>query len=307
MNIIFMGTPDFAIPSLEALLNSNHKVSAVVTVPDKPKGRGLKLSESRVKIFALKQGLKLLQPIKLKEESFISEIRSILPDLIVVVAFRILPKEVYSIPKYGSINLHSSLLPKYRGAAPINWALINGDTETGVTTFFLQDKVDVGNVIEQNKCPIEPDDNAGSLHDKLSLLGAEAVLSTVDLIEESSGKVPVFKQDESSASDAPKIFKENCKIDWKKSAVEIHNLVRGLSPYPGAFTILDGKIFKIFKTALSENQSTMPGSLSVIGKNIYASTGSGELEIKELQIEGKRRTTAGEFLKGNKINSSFGS
>lgn len=307
MNIIFMGTPDFAIPSLEALLNSNHKVSAVVTVPDKPKGRGLKLSESRVKIFALKQGLKLLQPIKLKEESFISEIRSILPDLIVVVAFRILPKEVYSIPKYGSINLHSSLLPKYRGAAPINWALINGDTETGVTTFFLQDKVDVGNVIEQNKCPIEPDDNAGSLHDKLSLLGAEAVLSTVDLIEESSGKVPVFKQDESSASDAPKIFKENCKIDWKKSAVEIHNLVRGLSPYPGAFTILDGKIFKIFKTALSENQSTMPGSLSVIGKNIYASTGSGALEIKELQIEGKRRTTAGEFLKGNKINSSFGS
>jgi methionyl-tRNA formyltransferase len=305
MNIIFMGTPDFAIPSLETLLDSDHKISAVVTVPDKPKGRGLKLSESPVKVFALKHGLKLLQPVKLKEDSFINEINSMKPDLIVVVAFKILPKEVYSIPKYGSINLHSSLLPKHRGAAPINWVIINGDTETGVTTFFLQDKVDVGNIIEQNKFPIEPYDNAGSLHDKLALLGAETVLSTVDLIEESNGKVPVFEQDESNASGAPKIFKEDCKIDWSKTAVEIHNLVRGLSPYPGAFTLLDGKVFKIFKTEVSENHSSKPGSVSVVEKKIYVSTGRGVLEILELQIEGKRRMTASEFLKGNKINSSF--
>ncbi len=306
MNIIFMGTPEFAVPSLETLLNSNHRISAVVTVQDKPKGRGLKLSESAVKVFALSKGLKLFQPQKMKEENFIEEIKLLNPDLIVVVAFRILPKEIYTIPRYGSINLHASLLPKYRGAAPINWAIINGETETGVTTFFLKEKVDEGSIIEQNKCSIGANDDAGALHDKLSLLGAESVLSTVDIIDESGGNVPVFEQDESMASSAPKIFKQDCKIVWNKSALEVHNLVRGLSPSPGAFSILEGRTFKIFKSSVREDISpSEPGNITVAGSKLYVSCANGALEILELQTEGKRRMLAAEFLKGNKITSRF--
>ena len=255
MKIIFMGTPEFAVPSLEILLNSHHEIAAVVTVPDKPQGRGLKLNESDIKKFALKHKLKILQPEKLKEESFVNEIKSLAPDIIVVVAFRILPKEVFTIPVYGTFNLHASLLPKYRGAAPINWALINGETETGVTTFFLKEKVDTGNVIMQNKCDIDEEDDAGTLHDKLSLLGAKTVMSTVNLIEMTNGNVPVYEQDEVLFTTAPKITREFCKINWDNDVSTIHNFVRGLSPYPAAYTILNGKIVKIFKTKKNINNS----------------------------------------------------
>lgn len=306
MNIIFMGTPDFAIPSLNALLNSKHKISAVVTVPDKPKGRGLKLSESAVKGFALKNGLKLLQPVKLREESFVNEIKLMQPELIIVVAFRILPGEVYSIPKYGSVNLHSSLLPRYRGAAPINRVIINGDKETGVTTFFLQDRVDVGNVILQKKCAIDPNDDAGSLHNKLAEIGADVVIATVNLIEETKGKPPVYVQDELLASLAPKIFKQDCKIEWHKPASRLYDFIRGLSPYPGAFSLMGGRTIKIFKTAINEGiYANEPGMIAVSENRIYAACGEGALEILELQMEGKKRMTSNEFLRGNKPDASF--
>jgi methionyl-tRNA formyltransferase len=200
MNIIFMGTPAFAVPSLEILLNSNHKISAVITVPDKPKGRGLQISESEVKKIASAKGLNILQPEKLKDPEFIKQITNLNPDLIIVVAFRILPKEIYTIPKFGSFNLHASLLPKYRGAAPINRSIINGDSRTGVTSFFLKEKVDTGGIILQSKCDITADDDAGTLHDKLSVLGAETVLKTVKLIESTGGNPPVIMQDESQTS-----------------------------------------------------------------------------------------------------------
>jgi len=300
MKIIFMGTPAFAVASLEILYKSQHTISAVVTAPDKPSGRGLKVSESAVKESAVKNRLKILQPENLKSESFINEIKSLEPDLIVVVAFRILPKEIYTIPKYGAINLHASLLPKYRGAAPINRAIINGETETGVTTFFLQDKVDTGNIILQKKCGITRDDNAGTLHDKLMVIGAETVLETVNLIGETPGKPSVMKQNDTEASAAPKIFKEDCKIDWHKNAGEVYNFIRGLSPYPGAFTLHKDKMIKIYKTSLpSSGPEGKPGDLIVNDERIFARCSDGILEILELQLEGKKRMSSSEFLRGN--------
>lgn len=298
-----MGTPEFAVPSLEILLKNKYDVCAVVTVPDRKKGRGLQVSYSKVKEFAISKDLKILQPDNLKDENFISELTQLKPDLIIVVAFRILPKEVYNIPKLGAFNLHSSLLPKYRGAAPINRALINGDKETGVTTFFLKDKVDTGNIIIQKKILIDENDDAGSLHDKLALIGAECVLETVKLIE--TGNVNPILQDESSASPAPKIFKEDCKIDWTKNSSEIHNFIRGLSPYPAAFSILENKIVKIFKSNLSEfPKLSSPGSIKFIEKKMYVSTNDNLIEIPELQLEGKKRISAKDFMNGidkNKI------
>jgi methionyl-tRNA formyltransferase len=307
MNIIFMGTPEFALPSLKALLSTHHNISAVVTAADKPKGRGLKLSESPVKMFALKNNLMVLQPQNLKEESFINEINSIEPDLIVVIAFRILPKEVYSIAKSGSVNLHASLLPKYRGAAPINWAIINGENQTGVTTFFLKDIVDTGNIILQKKCEITRDDDAGSLHNRLSELGAETILDTVKLIGENNGNVPVFSQDESLASPAPKIFKEDCKINWNKQAGKLYDFIRGLSPYPGAFTISNGKTIKIFKTRIADENTLNhdPGTVIIRDNRMFAACLNSVLEIIELQIEGKKKMSAGDFLRGNKIIARF--
>ena len=301
MNIIFMGTPEFAVPSLEILLSSHHNISAVVTVPDKPQGRGLKLSESDVKRFALSRNLKVLQPDKLKDNDFIKEIISLAPELIVVVAFRILPKEIFTIPKFGSFNLHASLLPKYRGAAPINWALINGDTESGVTTFFLKERVDTGNVIIQNKCSIEEDDDAGTLHDKLSKLGASTVLSTVNLIEMTNGNVQVYEQDEVLFTTAPKITKEFCKINWDNRAATVYNFIRGLSPYPASYSIMDGKMIKIFKTAKTDNDSSgnfQPGKINVINGKILVDCADGKLEILSLQMEGKKRLNSREFLNG---------
>lgn len=299
MNIIFMGTPQFAVPSLNILLNSHHKISAVVTVPDKPKGRGQHMAQSDVKKFAAEAGLKILQPESLKDPEFIDELKSLSPDLIVVVAFRILPKNIFKLPRFGSINLHASLLPKYRGAAPINWAVINGERETGVTTFFLQEKVDTGSVIMQKSIDILTDDNAGTVHDKLMSIGANVVFDTVDLIENTNGAPPVFKQNNGEATPAPKIFKDDCRIDFDQSVDKVYDFIRGLSPYPGAFTEYQGKIIKIFSSAKSHWDSLKgPGRFFVKEGKLYVSTLNEFLEITELQMEGKKRMSSAEFLNG---------
>ena len=299
MNIIFMGTPQFAVPSLNILLNSHHKISAVVTVPDKPKGRGQHMAQSDVKKFAAEAGLKILQPESLKDPEFIDELKSLSPDLIVVVAFRILPKNIFKLPKFGSINLHASLLPKYRGAAPINWAVINGERETGVTTFFLQEKVDTGSVIMQKSIDILTDDTAGTVHDKLMSIGANVVFDTVDRIENTNGAPPVFKQNNGEATPAPKIFKDDCRIDFDQSVDKVYDFIRGLSPYPGAFTEYQGKIIKIFSSAKSHWDSLKgPGRFFVKEGKLYVSTLNEFLEITELQMEGKKRMSSAEFLNG---------
>jgi methionyl-tRNA formyltransferase len=244
MNIVFMGTPDFAIPSLKILIENNHKILAVVTTPDKERGRGQKVTFTPVKQFAIEQNIPVDQPEKLKGNSeFVDRMKQLKPDLFVVVAFRILPKEIFDIPKYGAFNLHGSYLPKYRGAAPIQWALINGDSETGLTTFKLAEKVDTGNIYVQERVEIKPEDNFETLHDRMSVIGSELVLKTVSLIE--NGNVKLINQDDSLASPAPKISKETCLINWNKSAYEIHNLVRGLSPHPAAFFNYNKKVIKI--------------------------------------------------------------
>ncbi|MCC7159003.1 MAG: methionyl-tRNA formyltransferase [Ignavibacteria bacterium] len=302
MNIIFMGTPEFAVPSLNILLNTNHNISAVVTAPDKPKGRGLKVAYSDIKKFALEQnnGINILQPDKLSDKNFVNEIKSLDPDLIIVVAFRILPKEIYRIPKYGSINLHASILPKFRGAAPINWAIITGEKETGVTTFFLEDKVDTGNIIQQNYIDISPEDDAGILHDKLKELGALTVYSTVNMIERSGGRPTVSKQNDFDASPAPKIFKKDCLIDWEQQSDDVYNFIRGLAPFPGAYTIHEGKSIKIFRTEKIHKDSLKgPGRLLIFDDKLCASCLDEFLEVKELQLEGKKRMNAADFLAGH--------
>ncbi len=310
MNIVFMGTPEFAVPSLKILLANHYIVSAVVTAPDKPRGRGQQMSFTAVKECALKHSLPVLQPENLKDSNFISALRNLKPDLFVIVAFRILPKEVYTIPSKGSFNLHASLLPKYRGAAPINWAIINGEKESGVTTFFLQDKVDTGNVILQARVAIRDDMDAGELHDVLSEVGAEIVLQTVRLIE--IGKANPYIQDHSLASPAPKIFKETCRINWNQSAKKNHDFIRGLSPYPAAWTMHEGKQLKIYSTSIHSAEiknsafDIVPGSIKITGDNtqIFVQTKEGVLEILDLQLEGKKRMNAEEFLRGRQ-NLSF--
>lgn len=297
MKIIFMGTPEFAVPSLSAVNESKHELVSVVTVPDKKKGRGQSLSFSDVKKYALEKNIEVLQPDDLSDINFINRLNELKPDIIVVVAFRILPEIIFDIPSSGIFNLHASLLPKYRGAAPINRAVMNGDTETGVTTFFLKKKVDTGNIILQDKINILPEDDAGSLHDRLSKLGADAVMKTIELIEKND--LTLIKQDDSIASKAPKIFKEDCLINWKNDSVKIHNHIRGLSPYPAAFTHYNNKSIKIFKSILtglsSENH---PGEFLITGKKLYVNTNDNLLEISELQPEGKKRMTAKDFING---------
>ena len=292
-----MGTPGFAVPSLNILVQNDYDICGVVTVPDKKKGRGLNLSNSDIKKFSMKHSLNILQPDNLRDPEFIKTLTDLKPDLILVVAFKILPEEVFTIPKYGSVNLHASLLPKFRGAAPINHALINGETESGVTTFFLKKKVDTGNIILQKKINIDKDDDAGTLHDKLSELGAESVLETVRLIE--AGNVIPQIQNDSDASPAPKIFKENCIIDWNQNACKIHDFIRGLSPYPAAFTFLNNRSVKIFRSALTGNsKKETPGSIVVEEKKLLVSCLDNMIEILELQTEGKKRIPASEFING---------
>lgn len=307
MRIVFMGTPEFAIPSLKILIDNQYHVSAVVTMPDKQQGRGQKMSYSPVKIFALEHNLPILQPEMLKDEIFINQLRNINPDLIIVVAFKILPPEVFTIPKLGSFNLHASLLPKYRGAAPINWAIINGEKETGVTTFFLQEKVDTGNVLLQARVPIHEDETAGELHDRLAEIGAEIVLHTVRLIE--IGKATTKPQDDLLATSAPKISRCDCRIDWKKSAVQVHNFIRGLAPVPCAYTYHNEKLLKIYKSKLIDNYKTIeqPGAIIYSSKRLLIATGNGVVEILELQQENKSRLKTEEFLRGYrlKVNDKF--
>jgi methionyl-tRNA formyltransferase len=297
MKIVFMGTPDFSIPSLKILLESKHKILAVITQPDKERGRGQKISFTPVKQFAVDKNIPVYQPEKLKgNQEFVEQMKALQPDLFVIVAFRILPKEIFETPKFGSFNLHGSYLPKYRGAAPIQWALINGETETGLTTFKLAEKVDTGNIYLQEKVEIYPEDNFETLHDRMSELGAKLVLETVNLIE--SGNYQLKQQDDSLVSPAPKITKEICLIDWNKSATEIHNLVRGLSPHPAAFFIYHDKVIKIYKTEIIENSDLKPFQIEQTKKDLIIGCGLNALKILELQQEGKKRMNIEEFLRG---------
>jgi methionyl-tRNA formyltransferase len=297
MKIVFFGTPDFAVPSLEAIHQSIHQVSAVVTVPDKEQGRGRKISFSPIKKFAIENNILIYQPEKLKgNEEFITQLKDLQPDLFVVVAFRILPKEIFEIPKYGSFNLHASLLPRYRGAAPIQWALIKGETETGLTTFKLAEKIDTGSIYIQERVQIYPEDNFGSLHDRLSELGTELVIKTIDLIDQ--GNYSLITQDDSTASLAPKITKEICRIDWNKSALEIHNLVRGLSPFPSAFFIYDDKLIKVYKTEIDYEKKLKPSEILQTKNQLFIGCADNAIKILDIQIEGKKKMGIEEFLRG---------
>jgi len=301
LNIVFLGSPDFCIPILEKIYNSRHKILAVVTPTDKIRARGHQILYTPVKNFALSKSIPVLQPESLKDSSFIEQLKSYNADLFVVVAFRILPKEVYSLPKHGSFNLHGSLLPKYRGAAPIQWAIINGEKETGLTTFALADKVDTGNMYMQEKMPIETDDDFGSLHDKLSLLGADMVLKTIELIE--AGSFKLLKQDDSLASPAPKISKEMCLLDWNKPAVELKNLIRGLSPVPAAFFYHENKLIKVFKVRINTEIKLNTGEIFSSDSQLTIGCGADALDLLEIQLEGKKKLDIQSFLRGNKLFS----
>jgi methionyl-tRNA formyltransferase len=296
MKIVFFGTPDFAVPSLDILNKSEHEIVAVVTAPDKERGRGRKVSSTPIKTYGIENGIKILQPVSMKDEHFAEELKVINADLFVIVAFRILPRSVFSIPKFGSFNLHGSLLPKYRGAAPIHWAIINGDKKTGVTTFFLEDKVDTGNMIFQSELEITEEDNLGSIHDKMMILGAELVLKTVNAIDKN--EIVLKKQDNSLASPAPKITKELGAIDWNKSAEEIHNLIRGLSPFPAAYFIYNEKKYKIFKSKIIDNFNLKAGEVKETKSELYIGTADKEIQVIELQLEGRKRMTTDAFLRG---------
>ncbi len=299
-----MGTPEFAVPMLEELMRSEHQVVGVVTAPDKPAGRGMKLAESEVKQFAKQSGLPLMQPEKLKSPDFQEALKSLHADLFVVVAFRMLPEVVWRMPPLGTINLHASLLPQYRGAAPINHAIINGEKETGVTTFFIQQEIDTGKIIYSEKIPIREDETAGELYSELMHLGAKVLLKTVNAI--ASGDYPQISQDHLSAiKAAPKIFKQDCKINWNDSTENIYNLIRGLSPYPAAFTTLNDKALKIYqaeKAGAVTDKTTSPGAYRTDGKTFLEFAGSdGFIAIKVCQLEGKKKMSIEEFLRGNKI------
>jgi methionyl-tRNA formyltransferase len=304
MKIIFMGTPQFAIPSLDILLRSEHQVVGVVTGPDRPAGRGLKLLPSPVKRHVEPLNLDLRQPNKLGEPAFSDWLKQKHADLYVVVAFRILPPEVFEIPPLGTINLHASLLPSYRGAAPINWAIIKGEPITGLTTFFIEKTVDTGNIIFQRSVKIGPNETAGELHDRLAILGSEVVAETVDAV--AAGTAPRLSQ-EGMATSAPKITREICEIHWDADAISVHNLVRGLSPYPGAFTTLHGNLVKVYRTKLirTSGRRKDPGQITRIQKDaIQIQTGNGIVSIIELQPEGRRRMSAEEFLRGHALSTS---
>jgi methionyl-tRNA formyltransferase len=298
-----MGTPEFAVPSLDALVSSGHEIVGVITAPDKPAGRGLKLSESAVKQYAKQKGLHLLQPEKLKNNQFLEELQTLRTDLQVVVAFRMLPEIVWSMPGMGTINLHGSLLPQYRGAAPINWAIINGEKETGVTTFKLQHQIDTGNILLQESILIGENETAGELHDKMKLIGAALLAKTVNGLADGSVKETSQSSilaDSSLIKHAPKIFTETTKIDWHKPIDDIFNLIRGLSPYPGAHTFIEGKLLKIYKATKDKASiSSTPGNIVSDNKSyLKLAAADGYIDVQELQLEGKKRMQVTEFLKG---------
>jgi methionyl-tRNA formyltransferase len=309
LRLVFMGTPDFAVGILDALHGSIHEITTVVTVADKAAGRGQKIKESAVKIYAQANNLTILQPEKLKDEHFLAQLKELQADLFVVVAFRMLPKEVWKMPAFGTINLHASLLPNYRGAAPINWAIINGDEETGVTTFFIDEAIDSGKIIAQEKVKISSSTNAGELHDELMSVGAELTLKTVAAISQQTHTV--IDQDKFDGKDfkmAPKIFKEDCEISWQETVENVHNKIRGLSPYPAAWTKLKNTkkneilLVKLFASKTIENNGiSLTGKLQEHADGILFPCKNGFICITELQVEGKRRMTYKEFLAGNEI------
>ena len=308
LKIVYMGTPDFAVESLRALIEGGYNVVAVITMPDKPMGRHVSvLQPSPVKQYALEQGLKILQPANLKDPDFIEELRSLQADLQIVVAFRMLPEVVWNMPPLGTFNAHASLLPKYRGAAPINWAVINGDTETGITTFFLKHEIDTGDIIQQVRIPIEETDNVEIVHDKLMLLSGKLVTETVDNII--AGTVKAIPQDEIKDCDltpAPKIFRDTCRINWNQPTKKVYDFIRGLSPYPAAWTTLNGKAVKIYEAEKVENSSIQkPGTIRTDGKtNMEIATADGFLNVKTLQLEGKKKMPISDLLRGFKLEEN---
>ena len=309
LRIVFMGTPEFAVESLKALVEGNYNVAGVITMPDKPAGRGHKIQYSAVKEYALSQNLPVLQPEKLKEEAFLDELRNLKADLQIVVAFRMLPEVVWNMPKFGTFNLHASLLPQYRGAAPINWAIINGEKETGATTFFLSHEIDSGKIILQKKIEILNDDNAGTIHDKLMVLGAGMVTETVDLLlEDKIDAVPQEKllSPETELKSAPKIFRETCQLDFGMTVGNAHNFVRGLSPYPAAWAELkfpeqaETLVLKIFETKPEITAHNLkPGTFLSDGKKeAKIALTDGYLHLINIQTPGKKRMNTGDYLRG---------
>lgn len=297
-----MGTPEFAVASLDALMKAGLNIIAVVTAPDKPAGRGLKMHESAVKQYATANGLPVLQPIRLKDPDFILSLQQLKADLQIVVAFRMLPEVVWNMPPLGTINLHGSLLPQYRGAAPINWAVINGEKETGVTTFKLKHEIDTGDILLQRAFGIAEDETAGDVHDRMKVIGADLLVETVKGL--AAGTLKEKPQDALATNTvlkhAPKIFTETCVIDWSHSTLDIHNLIRGLSPFPGALTKLDGKVLKIYKSATEYQDHQQPiGTVFTDGKNFLKfATSNGFIHVLDLQLEGKKRMSVTDFLRG---------
>jgi methionyl-tRNA formyltransferase len=304
VKIVFLGTPDFAVAPLRAIVNAGFTVAAVVTAPDKPAGRGMHLQQSPVKKFAVEHHIPVLQPVKLKDPKFLEELSSYQADIQVVIAFRMLPEAVWNMPPLGTVNLHASLLPDYRGAAPVNRAIMNGEKETGVSTFFLRHAIDTGDIIANRKVPIPDEMTAGELHDILMHTGAEVMVETLHAIANNSYQsVP---QQHESTKTAPKIFTEDCRISWQESGEKIHNLIRGLSPYPGAFTELDGKILKLYHAVfISDPTGSMPaGEVRSDGKTyLHFRCRDGWMDVKDIQLAGKKRMSTEELLRGYKIHS----
>ncbi|RDI06933.1 methionyl-tRNA formyltransferase [Flavobacterium sp. AG291] len=302
LRIVFMGTPEFAVGILDTIYQHNYDIVGVITAADKPAGRGQQLKYSAVKEYALEKGLRLLQPTNLKDETFLEELRSLNANLNVVVAFRMLPEAVWRMPKFGTFNLHASLLPQYRGAAPINWAIINGEAETGVTTFFIDDKIDTGAMILKASTPIGDNETAGELHDRLMDLGKDTVIKTLTLIENGNAETTIQVED-ADIKTAYKLNRDNCKIDWTKPGAEIHNLVRGLSPYPAAWCFFNDNgqewNVKIYETEFIEGANkTEVGTITADKKEINVAVKDGTIKIKSLQLPGKKRITAKELLNG---------
>ena len=302
LRIVFMGTPEFAVGILDTIIKNNYEVVGVITAADKPAGRGQKIKYSAVKEYALEKNLPLLQPTNLKDPVFLEELQALNANLQIIVAFRMLPKLVWEMPKYGTFNLHASLLPNYRGAAPINWAVINGETKTGVTTFYIDDKIDTGAMILSAETAIDPDENAGQLHDKLMVLGSQTVIDTLKLIETEQVN-PIIQEDHSEIKTAYKLDKDNCKIDWSKSGTEIHNQIRGLSPYPVAWCIIKDNNqewnAKIYESKISIEKHSLPiGTIQTTKKEIKVVVSDGFLQILSLQLPGKKKMTASELLNG---------
>ncbi len=306
LRIIFMGTPEFAVASLDALVKAGYNIVAVITAPDKPAGRGMELQQSAVKKYAVEKKLNILQPEKLKNPEFLAELKSLNADLQIVVAFRMLPEVVWNMPPMGTINVHGSLLPKYRGAAPINWVIINGEKETGVTTFKLKHEIDTGDILLQEKIVIRDDENAGELHDEMKEVGAALLVKTVRGLSEGTLAERPQTTDDGRLMHASKIFTSTCEIDWNKTVDEVYNLIRGLSPYPAAFTFLEGKKLKIF-SALHQDNSKPPGALSgsfETDKKTFLkfACADGYLSLKEIQLEGKKKMNIEDFLRGYRFS-----